>query len=47
MISYDASYRLMGNDWQIPTRKECEELVDNCTWEWTNINGVDGYKVIG
>lgn len=47
MIGYDAAYKLMGNDWQMPTRKECEELVDNCTWEWTNINGVDGYKVIG
>lgn len=47
MIGYDAAYRLMGNDWQMPTRKECEELVDNCTWEWTNINGVNGYKVTG
>lgn len=47
MISYDAAFRLMGNDWQMPTRQECEELVENCTWEWVGIDGWNGYIVIG
>ncbi|MDE5608277.1 MAG: hypothetical protein K2I64_05025 [Muribaculaceae bacterium] len=24
-----------------------EELIKKCTWEWTSLNGVNGYKVIG
>ena len=33
----------------MPTADECEELVnpDNCTWEWTTQDGVNGYKVTG
>ena len=31
----------------MPTRAEQDELRDtnNCTWEWTTLNGVEGYKV--
>lgn len=36
-----------GGTWRIPTRVELEELRDNCTWSWTTINGVNGYKVTG
>ena len=31
----------------MPTREEFEELIDNCTWEWTSKGGHNGYKVIG
>ncbi len=34
-----------GGNWRIPTIAEFKELVDLCEWEWTNFNGVDGYKV--
>ena len=44
---YDVAYKMMGEDWRMPTKKECEELVNNCTWEWTKVNGNNGYKVIG
>ena len=37
----------LGDGWRIPTFKELGELVSNCTWEWTMVNGVYGYKVIG
>ena len=42
-----ASVRL-GNEFRLPTREEIEELADsdNCTWTWTEMNGVNGYKVI-
>lgn len=37
-----------GVEWRMPTEEEFKELIDeeNCTWEWTNIDGVHGYTVI-
>ena len=34
-----------GGNWRIPTRAEIEELINLCEWEWTEYDGVDGYKV--
>ena len=36
-----------GGNWRMPTSDEVSELMDtnNCTWEWTTQNGVNGYKV--
>ena len=31
----------------MPTLSEVNELKEHCTWEWTSVNGVDGYKVTG
>jgi hypothetical protein len=31
----------------MPTKAEMQELLNNCTWEWINTNGVNGYKVTG
>lgn len=37
-----------GDSWRIPTVAEMEELVKNCTWEWTiKMNGHNGYKITG
>ena len=44
---YDAATVNLGSDWRMPTRQEMKELVDKCTWEWTQINGINGYKVTG
>ncbi|MDO5442255.1 MAG: Ig-like domain-containing protein [Bacteroidia bacterium] len=43
----DAAHVYLGNKWRIPTKEEIEELINtaNCTWTWTSINGVPGYKV--
>ena len=30
----------------MPTRDECNELIDNCTFVWASMNGVFGYIVI-
>ena len=43
----DAATVNMGSEWRMPTRDEITELVDNCTWEWTQLNGVNGYQVTG
>ena len=44
---YDAATVNLGSDWRMPTRSEMQELIDKCIWEWTQINNVNGYKVIG
>ena len=45
--SHDAATANWGGSWRMPTNAELQELVDNCTWEWTTQNGVNGYKVTG
>ena len=44
---YDAATANWGSTWRMPTEEECEELVDECTWQWTTQNGVYGRKVTG
>jgi len=41
----DAAYIHWGGEWRMPTKEERDELYENCTWEWTKNNGVDGYKL--
>lgn len=41
----DAVCAIMGNGWRMPTIAECQELVDNCEWTWTQLRGVNGYLV--
>ena len=36
-----------GSKWRMPTKKEMDELINKCTWEWITYNGVRGYRVIG
>ncbi len=40
----DAATQIMGSDWRMPTQSEFQELIDNTTKEWTQVNGVNGYK---
>ncbi|MCD8287796.1 MAG: hypothetical protein LUC18_03015 [Porphyromonadaceae bacterium] len=49
---YDAATAKWGGSWRLPTADEIDELIDECTWEWTrNVNSkgkkVFGYKVTG
>jgi hypothetical protein len=41
----DAAHVNLGGGWRMPTVDEFEELINNCTWEWTMQDGVNGYKV--
>lgn len=43
----DAAHVNWGGDWRTPTRAEQDELRTKCTWTWTDLNGVKGYKVFG
>ena len=44
---FDAAHAKWGGKWRMPTLDEINELKKKCTWEWTRINDVNGYKVIG
>ena len=44
---YDAATANWGGGWRMPTYSELSELKNNCSWEWTSLNGVNGYKVTG
>lgn len=44
---YDVARAKWGGKWRIPTKDEVEELVDNCKYEWTTLNGVKGGKFTG
>lgn len=44
---YDKTRVKWGAPWRLPTKTEAEELVTKCLWEWTNMNGINGYKVTG
>lgn len=44
---YDAATANWGSTWRMPTQWEMQELIDNCTWTWTQLNGVKGYNVTG
>ena len=41
----DAAHVNLGGGWRMPTVDEFEELINNCTWEWTTQDGVNGYNV--
>ncbi len=43
--AYEISAPSFVNKWRTPTMKEIEELIENCTWTWIELNGVVGYKV--
>ena len=42
---YDAAAINKGSSWRMPTDAEWTELRAKCTWTWSTLNGVYGYKV--
>ncbi len=44
---YDTARANRGGTWRLPTRAEIQELIDNCTWQWTTQDGHKGCKVTG
>ncbi len=43
----DAATANWGGTWRMPTKAEQDELRTECTWAWTTLNGVNGYRVMG
>ena len=46
-VNYDVATAKLGASWYIPTKADFEELIRYCTWEWTTLNGVNGYVITG
>lgn len=44
---YDVVRTQWGGRWRLPSKTECEELKDKCTWTWTTQGGHKGYKATG
>ena len=44
---YDAATVNWGSPWVMPNLEKMNELVDNCTSEWTTENGVNGRRFTG
>ena len=41
----DVAHVRWGGTWRMPTLKEQQELLYNCTWTWTTVNGIKGCLV--
>lgn len=41
----DVAHVKWGGTWRMPTQAEIQELVEKCTWTWTEQNGVSGQLV--
>lgn len=44
---YDVARYIYGATWRIPTKKEFNELIEQCKWIKTKYKNVTGYKVTG
>lgn len=43
----DAAYVNWGPSWRMPTIEQLQELIDNCTWKYATMNGINGQYGIG
>ena len=43
----DVAYVHWGPEWRMPSLEQLEELHYECTWRWTERNGVIGQEVVG
>lgn len=44
---YDIALAKWGKDWRLPTVEETLELVEKCTWEWAQIENINGMHITG
>ena len=44
-VSKDIACDLLGGKWRMPTKAEVEELIADCFWTYTEMNGVKGYRI--
>ena len=43
----DVAHVKWGGSWRMPTKAEQDELCNKCSWQWTTLNDVYGYRVTG
>ncbi len=44
---YDVATKEWGEDWVMPTQQQMKELLENCSYEWTELYETKGYKLKG
>lgn len=44
---YDVARAKWNGNWRMPRLDEIKEIEKKCSWQWAEINGAKGYKVIG
>ena len=44
---HDAAQAHWGGAWRMPTKQDMNDLVGKCDWNWTTLNGVQGWTVTG
>lgn len=44
---YDVARAQWGGNWRMPRLEEIKELINKCSWQWTELKGIKGYKVTG
>ena len=44
-LSDDAARHNWGGSWRMPSYAQFKELYSECTWTWTTLDGVSGYRV--
>ncbi len=44
-LADDAARVNWGGSWRMPTLDEIKELKEQCSWQWTTVNGHSGYRV--
>jgi len=44
---YDVANLRWGSRWQMPSSDQINELIENCRYEWTQVNGVNGGRFTG
>ena len=44
-LADDVAYVTLGEGWRMPTLNMCKELLANCDWTFTQINGINGFVV--
>ena len=40
----DVAHVKWGSNWRMPTWEEMQELIRECTWTWTEVKGIEGFR---
>ena len=43
----DAARAILGNGWRMPSESQIDELLTDCRWTWSTLQGIPGYTVMG
>ena len=43
----DVAHVKWGESWVMPSKNQIQELIENCTYEWTTLMGINGGKFTG